>query len=100
MHTWCPLRDKRVQADDPTHVVSIFGFIGLAIIPMPMIFVRYGARFREKSHFAKKANELIAGMHNHTAEIAQELVEEGVAEEDVERTEYEDSGRLEEGRGA
>ncbi|KAH8100972.1 MFS general substrate transporter [Cristinia sonorae] len=37
---------------------STFGFISLGMIPIPLIFIRYGARFREQSHFASAARRM------------------------------------------
>ena len=73
-----------IQADKIS-TVSIFGFIGLGIIPMSMLFVRYGAYLREKSHFVRKADELVAGMRNYSSEVVQEIDEGGVVGKDVER---------------
>lgn len=53
-------------------------------MPMPVIFVRYGARLREKSHFARKANELMAGMRNHTPETVEGLSRGRAGQQDVE----------------
>lgn len=70
------------------HLVSIFGFVGIALVPMPIIFVRYGVQLREQSHFARKASELIAGMRSHALETEEGLAEEGIAEQDIEGVEF------------
>ena len=66
-------------------LVSIFGFIGLGIIPMSILFVRYGAYLREKSHFVRKADELVAGMRNYSSDLVQEIDEGGIMGKDAER---------------
>ncbi|KAA1478520.1 MFS general substrate transporter [Dentipellis sp. KUC8613] len=35
--------------------VSLFGFLSLILIPVPLIFLRYGEKLRERSHFAHEA---------------------------------------------
>ncbi|KAK7691497.1 hypothetical protein QCA50_004896 [Cerrena zonata] len=44
--------------------VSIFGFLSICLWPIPLIYIKYGAQLRERSHFAKEAAALAAGMHN------------------------------------
>ena len=56
---------------------------------MSMLFVRYGAYLREKSHFVKKADELVAGMRDYSSETVQEMNEGGVTEKDVEQIGWE-----------
>ena len=73
-----------IQADKDS-TVSIFGFIGLGIIPMSILFVRYGAYLREKSHFVRKADELVAGMRNYSSDLVQEIDEGGIMRKDAER---------------
>lgn len=55
---------------------------------MPIIFVRYGVQLRERSHFARKANDLITGMRSHALKEEEELAEEGITEQDIERVEF------------
>ncbi|OSD05099.1 MFS general substrate transporter [Trametes coccinea BRFM310] len=43
--------------------VAIFAFIALAMIPIPFIFIRYGATLRARSRHAREAHEAIARMH-------------------------------------
>lgn len=57
-------------------LVSIFAFLSLGLLPIPLIFVRYGSRLREKSHFAREAREVIAATRN---QIAQDVAEEDPA---------------------
>ena len=40
--------------------MSIFGFLSLFLIPIPLIFVRYGSVLRQKSYFAREAEDVIA----------------------------------------
>ena len=42
--------------------MSIFGFLSLGLIPIPIIFIRYGLQLRTRSHFASEADSIIAGM--------------------------------------
>ncbi|TBU25470.1 MFS general substrate transporter [Dichomitus squalens] len=43
--------------------ISIFGFISLALIPIPFIFVRYGPELRDRSRYAREARQLAARLH-------------------------------------
>lgn len=42
--------------------VSLFGFLSLGLIPIPLIFIRYGASLRERSYFVRQAQAMGAGM--------------------------------------
>jgi len=42
--------------------VSLFGFLSLGLLPIPLLFIRYGAQLREKSRHAREAREIIARM--------------------------------------
>ncbi|TCD71981.1 hypothetical protein EIP91_000113 [Steccherinum ochraceum] len=35
--------------------MSMFGFISLGLIPIPLVFIRYGPKFRARSHYATEA---------------------------------------------
>ncbi|KLO12517.1 MFS general substrate transporter [Schizopora paradoxa] len=48
--------------------VSIFAFLSLGLLPIPLIFVRYGSLLREKSHFAREAREVIAATRNQATD--------------------------------
>ncbi|KAH8112349.1 MFS general substrate transporter [Phellopilus nigrolimitatus] len=48
--------------------ISLFGFLSLGLIPIPVIFLRYGPVLREKSHFASEANRILAGMRKRRDE--------------------------------
>jgi non-ribosomal peptide synthetase component E (peptide arylation enzyme) len=41
-------------------VVSLFGFLSLGLIPIPLIFIRYGEQLRARSRYAQEANVVIA----------------------------------------
>ncbi|KAI0761317.1 MFS general substrate transporter [Trametes elegans] len=43
--------------------VTVFAFIALAMVPIPLVFVRYGPTLRARSRHAKEAREAIARMH-------------------------------------
>lgn len=55
-----------------TLTVSVFGFISLGLIPIPLIFIRYGPSFRARSHFASEARRVAAQMHAQQEEIVGE----------------------------
>ncbi|KAI0050890.1 MFS general substrate transporter [Auriscalpium vulgare] len=42
--------------------LSLFGFLSLGLIPIPLIFIRYGEQLRERSHFAKEGRAILAGL--------------------------------------
>jgi len=74
--------------------VSVFAFLSLGLLPIPLIFVRYGPRLREKSHFAKEAREVIAATRNQVVndvaeddDAAPTEVEEKRNTDDLERAE-------------
>ena len=39
--------------------VSLFGFLSLGLLPVPIIFIRYGAQLRENSKFGKEARAIM-----------------------------------------
>ncbi|EJC99613.1 MFS general substrate transporter [Fomitiporia mediterranea MF3/22] len=42
--------------------VSLFGFLSLGLLPIPIIFLRYGEIFRKNSHYGHEANTIVAKM--------------------------------------
>ena len=50
--------------------VSLFGFLSLGLLPIPLLYIRYGPVLREKSHFAREARRVAAQMRAHEAELA------------------------------
>ncbi|CAL1710981.1 unnamed protein product [Somion occarium] len=44
--------------------ISVFGFLSVFLLPIPLIYIRYGEALRARSHFAREARELAAGMHH------------------------------------
>jgi hypothetical protein len=42
--------------------VSLFAFLSLGLLPIPIIFVRYGAQLRARSKYAKEAEAVIRAM--------------------------------------
>ncbi|EGO24721.1 hypothetical protein SERLADRAFT_438336 [Serpula lacrymans var. lacrymans S7.9] len=44
--------------------VSIFGFLSLGLLPIPLIFIRYGASLRQHSRFAQEALSIVADMQH------------------------------------
>ncbi|KAH8100973.1 MFS general substrate transporter [Cristinia sonorae] len=50
--------------------ISIFGFISLGMIPIPLFFIRYGAAFRERSHFANEARKVTEKMRAQKEALA------------------------------
>ena len=44
--------------------VSIFGFVSLALIPIPFVFVRYGPELRGRSLYTLEVRELSKRLHN------------------------------------
>ncbi|THH08482.1 hypothetical protein EW145_g2680 [Phellinidium pouzarii] len=42
--------------------VSLFAFLSLGLIPIPLIFLRYGTAFRKRSHYAQEAAALVSRM--------------------------------------
>jgi hypothetical protein len=61
--------------------VSIFGFLSLGLIPIPLIFIRYGKQLRARSRYAKEAQDIIMRMRecNYAdGERATTISEEGV----------------------
>lgn len=75
---------------DVTHVtfyplVSLFGFISLGLIPIPLIFIRYGPTFRARSHFASEARRVAEEMRGqHTAVVERANDEDTEKKDDVE----------------
>ncbi|OBZ66361.1 hypothetical protein A0H81_13585 [Grifola frondosa] len=50
--------------------VSVFGFISLCLIPIPILFLRYGASLRARSALAQEANAIVAKMRAQAAAAA------------------------------
>ncbi|KAL5520625.1 hypothetical protein ACEPAF_2626 [Sanghuangporus sanghuang] len=44
--------------------ISLFGFLSLGLLPIPLIFIRYGPALRERSHFAREARRIMAEMRH------------------------------------
>ncbi|THH03145.1 hypothetical protein EW145_g6492 [Phellinidium pouzarii] len=44
--------------------VSIFGFLSLGLIPIPLVFIRYGPALRAKSFYAREAARVMEGMQH------------------------------------
>jgi hypothetical protein len=42
--------------------VSIFAFISLGLIPIPIVLIRYGKELRARSRYAQEARRVITGM--------------------------------------
>ena len=42
--------------------VSIFAFLSLGLIPIPLIFIRYGKQLRARSRYAQEAHDVIMRM--------------------------------------
>lgn len=60
--------------------VSLFGFLTLGLVPIPMIFLRYGQSMRAKSHFAREANAIVANMHtDEPVDLRQAEIDEKAA---------------------
>lgn len=47
--------------------VSLFGFLSLGLLPIPLIFLRHGATMRGKSRFALEANAIVAATRHNSA---------------------------------
>ncbi len=62
--------------------MSVFAFLSLGLLPIPLIFVRYGPRLREKSHFAREAREVIAATRNQV--VLNDVAEDDTAPIEVE----------------
>ncbi|KAH8111848.1 MFS general substrate transporter [Phellopilus nigrolimitatus] len=50
--------------------VSLFAFLSLGLIPIPLILLRYGAAIRGRSHYAQEAAGIVARMHEGLAGAA------------------------------
>ncbi|KAH9933622.1 MFS general substrate transporter [Epithele typhae] len=59
--------------------VSIFGFISLILIPIPLAFLRWGPALRERSPLAKEANAIVAKMRAQAAAAAKKAQEAAAA---------------------
>jgi hypothetical protein len=46
----------------PSILVSIFGFLSLGLIPIPLMFIRYGKQLRARSRYAQEARVVIMRM--------------------------------------
>ncbi len=42
--------------------ISLFGFLSLGLIPIPLIFIRYGASLRERSYFVQEVQAIVSRM--------------------------------------
>lgn len=42
--------------------VSIFAFLSLGLVPIPLIFIRYGKQLRARSRLSREAHEVIMRM--------------------------------------
>jgi len=42
--------------------LSIFAFLSFGLLPIPLIFIRYGKQLRTRSHYAQAAQEVIVRM--------------------------------------
>ena len=53
--------------------VSIFAFLSLGLIPIPLIFIRYGKQLRAHSRYAQEAHRVIMrmGEYNYAEDINQ-----------------------------
>ncbi|TDL20718.1 MFS general substrate transporter [Rickenella mellea] len=60
--------------------VSLFGFLSLGLIPIPIIFVRYGAVLRKRSRFAQEAEGIVRKMR---AEVVNDNMDEKASESDA-----------------
>ncbi|KIJ43983.1 hypothetical protein M422DRAFT_67658 [Sphaerobolus stellatus SS14] len=44
--------------------ISTFGFAGIALLPVPIIYLRYGPRLRERSPYIQESSRVTAQMHH------------------------------------
>lgn len=54
--------------------VSIFAFLSVGLLPIPVLFVRYGAHLRAHSKFAKEAEEVLAATRQREKALVEEAV--------------------------
>ncbi|KAI0750005.1 major facilitator superfamily domain-containing protein [Daedaleopsis nitida] len=59
--------------------VSVFGFISLCLIPIPIAFLRWGPALRARSPMAKEANAIVAKMRAQAAAAAKKAQEQAAA---------------------
>ncbi|THH19253.1 hypothetical protein EW146_g1874 [Bondarzewia mesenterica] len=70
--------------------VSLFGFLSLGLIPIPLFFIRYGETLRARSKFAREAREVLELMKERKEGLAEEKTQVAVEEADaVDKTEVE-----------
>ena len=50
--------------------VSLFGFLSFGLVPIPLIFLRYGKRLRSRSYYAKEAARIVSEMNVSRDETA------------------------------
>ncbi|KAI0263386.1 MFS general substrate transporter [Gloeopeniophorella convolvens] len=43
--------------------LSLFGFLSLGLIPIPLIFIRYGGKLRARSRYAREAEAVVARLN-------------------------------------
>lgn len=63
--------------------ISLFGFLSLGLIPIPLIFIRYGASLRERSFFVQEAHAIVTRMRGEESEGEYEEPEEKTGEVQV-----------------
>jgi len=54
--------------------VSIFAFLSVGLLPIPVLFVRYGAHLRAHSKFAREAEEVLAATRQREKALVEEAV--------------------------
>ncbi len=71
-------RSAHLLTDIP-HPVSVFAFISLFLIPIPIAFLRWGPSLRARSAMAKEAGAIVAKMRAQAAAAAKKAQEAAAA---------------------
>ncbi|KAI0788184.1 MFS general substrate transporter [Fomes fomentarius] len=71
--------------------VSVFAFISLALIPIPLAFLRWGPVLRARSPMAKEANAIVAKMRAQAAAAAKKAQEAAAASANSDKAESDGS---------
>ena len=53
-------------------LVSLFGFLSLALLPITLVFIRYGSLLRQRSRYAREADEIIQRMRGAQGNVKAE----------------------------
>ncbi|RPD54868.1 MFS general substrate transporter [Lentinus tigrinus ALCF2SS1-6] len=59
--------------------VSVFGFISFCLLPIPLVFLRWGPTLRARSPMANEANAIVAKMRAQAAAAAKKAQEQAAA---------------------